>query len=253
MVESAPARARRKIGWKAWAAVVLGLIVAGLVGFYAASGFFDRDPVHAYGMEKGPKPIAAVYFSGDMGLRFGMGPYVTQALSDAGVPVLAVASSTAFARHRDRAYVDALLADAIRDALRRTGAPRIVLIGQSFGSDMIRVGLTALPADLRARIAAVVLVVPGETAYFRADPLGTAYIGTPDADPASARSLDWLPITCIRGAAETDSLCPLLVTPNVRHIDLPGGHFLRSDHDLLVRTIFAALGTLIPAPMEATK
>jgi type IV secretory pathway VirJ component len=239
--------------WKGWSALVAAILAGAILILYALAGFFDRDPIHVFGMEGGRKPVAAVYFSGDMGLRFGMGPYVADALAKAGVPVLGVSSSTAFARRRSPEEVNAIFANAIRETLARTGARKVVVMGQSFGADMVRVGLVSLPADLRARIAAVVLVVPGETAFFRADPSNITYQGTPDADASSARTLDWVPITCIRGAAETDSLCPLMLTANVRRIDLPGGHFLRNDHDLLVRTIFAALGALIPSPMEPSK
>ncbi len=256
MIRNARAPRRFRLlprGWKGWTALVVAFLAAAILILYAAAGFFDRDPVHLFGMEEGSKPVAAVYFSGDMGLRFGMGPYVADALAKAGVPVLGVSSSTAFVRHRSREEVDAIVADAIRDTLTRTGAEKIIVLGQSFGADMVRVGLVSLPADLRARVAAVVLVVPGETAYVRDDPNNIAYTGTPDADASSARKLDWVPLTCIWGKAETDSLCPLLLTPNVRRIPLPGGHFLQNDHDLLVRTIFAALGTLIPAPMEPSQ
>lgn len=238
--------------WKGLTALIIAVPAGAILIFYAAAGFFDRDPIHLYGMEGLPKQTAVVYFSGDMGMRFGMGPYVAGALAKAGVPVVGVASSTAFATHRTREEVDATVANAIRDTLQRTGAKRIIVIGQSFGADMARVGLMALPEDLRARIAAVVLVVPGDAVYFRADPAGFAYSGPPDADLASARALNWVPVTCIRGEAETDSLCPLLTMPNVERIVLPGGHFLRYDHGLLVRTIFAALGNLIP-PMEPSK
>jgi len=243
----------RPRGWKGWTALFVGILIGLVLLLYASAGFFDRDPVHLYGMDNGRKPVAAVYFSGDMGLRFGMGPYVASALAKAGVPVLGVSSSTAFALHRGREEVDAIVANAIRDTLKRTGAERVIVLGQSFGADMVRVGLTSLPADLRPKIAAVVLVVPGQTAYFRADPSNIAYHGTPDADAPEAQALNWLPITCIWGVAETDSLCPSLLNPNVRRIVLPGGHFLRNDHDLLVRTIFASLGSLVPAPTEASK
>lgn len=256
MIQAAKAPRRFRIvprGWKGWTISVAALLVAAIVALYAAAGFFDRDPVRLYGMENGRGPVAAVYFSGDMGMRFGMGSYVAGALARAGVPVLGMSSSTAFATHRNREEVDAIVAGAMRDTLKRTGAKRLIVLGQSFGADMVRVGLVSLPPDLRARIAAVVLVVPGETAYFRADPTNIAYHGTPDADASSTRRLDWVPITCIRGARETDSLCPLMLTPNVRRIALPGGHFLNNDPDLLVRTIFAALGTLIPEAMEPSK
>ncbi|UYY78264.1 virulence factor [Sphingomonas sp. R1] len=243
----------RRLGWKGWIGLVALLLAAGTLGLYWSAGFLDRDPVHLYGMPErgGTAPVAAVFLSGDMGIRYGMGSYVVESLSGAGVPVYAIASSTMFARRRSAADVQALLPDAIRETLRRSGARKVVVIGQSFGADMARVGMARLPADLRARVAALVLVVPGTSAYFRADPLGLAYIGTPDADAAAARTLTWLPVTCIRGADEADSLCPSLLAPNVRRITLPGGHFLRMDHDLLVRTVFAALAPVLDTHLEA--
>lgn len=238
-------------GWKRWVSVSVALLVAGLSGLAAAAGFFDRDPIHWFGMRGDHPPVAAVYFSGDMGLRFGMGPYVASALAERGVPVLGVASSTQFATHRSRAEVDAAVAGAIRETLERTGARNILVLGQSFGSDIARVGLVDLPEELRQRVAAVVLVVPGEGAYFRADPSGFSYRGAPDAGPAEARRLDWVGVTCIRGAAETDSLCPQLAMPNVRNVVLPGGHFLRNDHARLVATIFDELARFLPPSTES--
>jgi type IV secretory pathway VirJ component len=231
--------------WWARAGVLVAVIVAALVGLYASAGFFDRDAVRLFGMEGPRKPVAAVYFSGDMGLRFGMGPYIADGLATAGVPVLGVSSSTAFARRRTRAETDAIVAGAIRQTLQRTGARRVVVLGQSYGADIARVGLAHLPEELRGKVAAAVLVVPGATAYFRADPSGFTYRGTADADTSEAPLLRWLPLTCIQGAAETDSLCPALALPNVRRIALPGGHFLRNDHDLLVQTILRSLGPIL--------
>ncbi|MDT8758463.1 virulence factor [Sphingomonas psychrotolerans] len=228
--------------------MLLAASAAALLGLYAAAGFFDRDPVRLFPARGVPRPVAAVFFSGDMGLRFGMGPYVAGALAGAGIPVLGVSSSAAFASHRSRAETDAIVANAIRETLRRTGARRVVVLGQSFGADIVRVGLADLPRDLRARIAAAVLVVPGATAYFRADPSGLSYRGIPDANAAEASRLGWLPLICIQGSAETDTLCPTLTMANSRRIALPGGHFLRNDHALLVRTILTALGPILNLP-----
>lgn len=250
MASSIPSLPRLR--WKRWTGLVALLLAAIALALYWSAGFLDRDPVHLYGMPERPgtAPVAAIFLSGDMGIRYGMGSYVVESLSGAGVPVYAIATSTMFARRRSAAEVRALLPAAIEDTLRRSGARKVVVIGQSFGADMARVGLAALPPALRAKVAALVLVVPGNAAYFRADPLGLAYIGTPDADAAAAKALTWLPVTCIRGADETDSLCPSLLAPNVRRITLPGGHFLRMDHDLLVRTVFAALAPVLGTHLE---
>lgn len=231
--------------------MLLGIIALGL---YAAAGFFSRDPVRLFNVPSAPTSGAAparpsfavLLFSGDMGLGFGMSPAILDALVPRGIPIVAIASSTRFARHHDRAGIDAAVADAVRAALARTGARQLVVIGQSFGADIVRVGLVDLPADLRRHIAGAVLVVPGSDAYFRADPIGIAYWGKPEADAADARRLDWLPLVCIGGTAERDSLCPSLTMPNVRIRMLAGDHYLGHDPAPMQRTLLAELA-LLPA------
>ena len=236
-----------------WLGGALALLVAVLVGVAATAGFFDRDPMRFIGdFGRTRTPLAAVFFSGDMGINFGMGWPVTRALAAHHLPVMGVNSPTIFRRHRTRAEVDAVVANAVREALAQAHADRIVLIGQSFGSDMLATGVAALPADLRPKVAAIVLVVPGRTVFFRADPTELAYRGTPDGHAIDTmRTVSWVPVTCIYGARETDSLCPLLKGPGVRSIVLPGGHFLNNDPARLIATIVAALRPILPVETSA--
>lgn len=230
-------------------ALSLSAFVAALLAFYTMAGFFDRDPLRFFAAKTAEPPeLVAVLFSGDMGLHVGMGPHIADALVRKGIPVLGLSSSTEFATRQTRAQVDALVAQSIRDALRRTGAERAIVVGQSFGADVARVGLVSLPPDLRQRVVAAVLIVPGTEAFFHADPTGLTYRGRPDDGPGDAKSLDWTPIICIRGAGEQDSLCPLLTgRRNVVSIVLPGAHRLNDDHDLLTRTILTALQPIVDA------
>jgi type IV secretory pathway VirJ component len=241
--------ARRVSAIAAIAAVVL---VAGISALAAAAGFFDRDPVHLYGMDSGRHAkIATAYFSGDMGLRFGMGTYVAPALAARGVPVYGISSPAVFNRQRSQAEVEDLVAQTVRDALTRSGADRVILMGQSFGSDILVAGLSALPAALREKVAAVVLVVPGRKGYFRADPSGFRYHGAPDADlSASIKQATWAPLICIYGQRETDSLCPTLMGTPAKIIELPGGHFLKNDHNRLIAAILTGLGPILGSRQE---
>lgn len=240
---------RSRSGHRVATLVISGilLLLLSALALAMAAGFFDRDPIHGFGVDGRSHPVATTYFSGDMGLRFGMGTRVAPALADQGVPVVGIASPTLFNRHRSQADVDRIVSQAIHTTIERTGAQRIVLMGQSFGADILAAGLPSLSAADRAHVAAVVLVVPGTSAYFRADPSGIAYRGTPDAMPADAlRNADWAPIICIYGAAEPDSLCPALIGTHVKVIALPGGHFLNNDPDTLIHTIMTALQGIDP-------
>lgn len=232
--------------------LAVAAIAAGLVTFLLA-GFADRDAVHLFAAEGRARPLTALYFSGDMGLRFGMGPYTAAGLAQQGIPVMGVSSSTLFAQHQTAARTDAIVAEAVRQALARSGSDRLILIGQSFGADILQTGLAHLPAALRPRIASVILVVPGETVFFRADPLGFAYRGTPDSLAAhTLPAIDWVPLTCIYGVAEPDSACPSVRGANTHVVAMPGGHFLKNDHDALLGQVMAAIRRDVPTAFRTT-
>jgi len=109
---------------------------------------------------------------------------------------------------------------------------------------MLHVGLIGLPADLRAKIARVALVVPETTVQFRASPSEVFDYWTPTTDAMpTARRLTWAPLLCVQGVDEVESLCPRLTQANARRIALPGGHPLHRDtdalYDVLSRFVFA--------------
>jgi type IV secretory pathway VirJ component len=138
--------------------------------------------------------------------------------------------------------VDAFMVDVVRTALARTGKARIVVMGQSYGADIVQTGLANLPADLRRRVAAIILVLPGDAVFFRADPTGWSYHGTPDSVAATtANTLTWAPLTCIYGVEEDDSLCPLVRVPGARIVGMPGGHNIRHDEDALLTHVLEAI------------
>ncbi|WP_343525693.1 AcvB/VirJ family lysyl-phosphatidylglycerol hydrolase [Sphingomonas sp.] len=225
------------------------LLAAAAILLYSGD-YFARDPITRFPAQGRAQPILVLSFSGDMGLRYGMGGVIARHLSAAGIPVIGVNSPVLFRIRRTRDQVDAVIADHVRRAAAEAGERRLVLIGQSYGADMLQTGLARLPADLRARVAAIVLVVPGDTAFFRSDPSGLAYMGKPDSlGLTTARTIDWAPLTCIYGLDEKDSLCPLLKNGHAQVVGLPGGHYLNHDDTALVARVMAAVrGAPSPAP-----
>ncbi len=231
---------------------VTGIISAIVVLFVYLAGYFDGDPVHAYpalGVHaSGPPPIAVVNFSGDMGLRFLLGASTSRGLTEHGIPVIGITTPALFARARTRGELSAIVADGVRTALARTGAKRIVVMGQSYGADIVQTGLADLPADLRPRVAAIVLILPGDTVFYRADPSGLLYDhGTPDSMAVTTgNALTWAPVTCIYGVEEDDSLCPLLTIPNAQKVGMPGGHNIHHDADGLLSHVLAVVRAVSP-------
>lgn len=227
----------------------LALLLAAFVGFLGYIGYLG-GPVYFDMAPTRPTPaasrgLAVVLVSGDMGFKIGMGPQIARRFADDGIPVVGVSSLAYFRQQRSPAEVQALITDAARRALAFGHADRLVLIGQSFGADMMHVGLTGMPADLRAKVKIVELVVPTDTVFYRASPSELFNWAEPDAMALpTGRKLTWVPALCVQGALEEDSLCPKLTQPNMRRIALPGGHALHWDADGLYRTLRGAVADI---------
>ena len=227
-------RTRLAIGLFALAAVGLTALAAPVLGL------LGTEPIVMFPAAEPHPRVAAVFLSG------GMGEKVAAAVAAKGVPVVGVASPVVFATHRTRAEADAVVAGAVRLALTRTGASRVVLMGQSYGADILATTAPDLPPDLRARVLAIDLTVPAHDVYFRADPVGLAYLGKPDAHPLLAmRGVDWAPVVCVYGLEEKGSLCPSLAG-RARVIGLSGDHYLGHDAPRLIATTLRALHEVAP-------
>lgn len=238
--------------------IAIAAVLTGFTGWLGYVGYFGDDTYFAIPAARTSTPLApprtvAVLFSGDMGFRLGMGPKIASRLAADGVPVLGVSSLVEFRREHSPTQVQAFIARSIRRGLAFAHADRVILIGQSFGADMLQVGATALPEDLRRRVQMVALVVPGDTVIFRASPAELFNWAKPDAEALpTARRLTWVPAICIYGREEDDSLCPHLKLANVQRVALPGGHPLHWDADALYAAIRRKIADTAP-PADITK
>ncbi len=225
---------RTGLRWRIWALPLLLMLLlgAGIVFNRLHRIRYFAGPLYTLARPIGPARDgrAVILLSGDMGFNVGLTPKVAQRLVEAGYPVIGVNSLTFAGPGCMPAEVTALLRDAIHRALALDGVKQVVLDGQSFGADLLHVGLVGLPQQDRDRVALVVLTVPTDSIYLSINLREHFELGTPDLQPlASARLLDWVPVTCIRGAEETKNICPLLTQPNVRTVILPGIHKLNND------------------------
>jgi type IV secretory pathway VirJ component len=219
------------------ASLVAGSAIYLYAGYYNGPLFRDM-PVTNVGAAR----PAIVMLSGDMGNRTGMTPKIAARLHARGYAIVTVNSLNYFSPRRTAQDAAQLIRTAMARATKLGRTGHVVLIGQSFGADMLHAGLAQLSPDARRPVQAVVLIVPGEDIIFRASPIELAGLEIPDqrAWPTASR-LDWIPVTCIRGAEEAGSLCPELTVPNVHRITLPGGHRLKSDDRALEAAILPAI------------
>ncbi len=210
-------------------ALLAALLIAGFawLGYIGGSVFAPLIPDHYRPRPHGP---VAILWSGDMGFRVGMGPKIADRLVRDGIPVIGVNSLAYFNHRRTPQEAEELLERSIGEARKVNPQARFLLVGQSYGADMLQVALAGLPPAKRKAVGQIVLVVPGATVAFRASPTEIFTFAIQEA-PAlpTARLLGWAPTLCIGGREEASSLCPLLHQRGVRTVLLPGGHPLRRD------------------------
>jgi type IV secretory pathway VirJ component len=222
---------------------VIAILLTGFLLYFAWLGYLMGSPFTDVRPEGHVRnDLAAVVLSGDMGFKVGMGKQIARRLADDNIAVVGINSLNYFRTTRTPAEATALIARAINRAQTVSHAPRVMLIGQSYGADMLHVGLAGLVPSLRARVALVALVVPGATVEYRASPgeMFTFLMDEADARP-TGKLLDWVPVLCVFGTEESNSLCPLLWQRNVHAVSLPGGHPLHYDAGAVYRELRAEM------------
>jgi type IV secretory pathway VirJ component len=185
-----------------------------------------------------------VILTGDGGWA-GLDIAVADQLAKRGIAVVGLSSVKYFWQTRKPEEA----ADALARIIGHYGAARpaadFVVIGYSFGASLAPVVINRLPDAARARVAAQVLISPDPEAVFEihvGDWFGsTRHEGALPIAPEIARST--VPVICVHGADEgQDSFCSKLVgKPNVRQLELPGGHHYNGDYDKLGAGIAGSL------------
>jgi type IV secretory pathway VirJ component len=189
----------------------------------------------------GEQDLMAVILSGDGGwaaLDKGLGA----ALAARGIPVVGWNSLRYFWSPRTPEGAARDLDRALRHYLTAWGKRRALLVGYSFGADVLPFLVTRLPADSRARIAGIGLLgldAEAAFAFHVADWLGGSGGGGHPTVP-EIRRLEGLRVVCVEGADEHDSACRSL-PPWARVITLPGGHHFDGDYTRLGAELLSAV------------
>jgi type IV secretory pathway VirJ component len=189
------------------------------------------------------RKLLAVLLTGDGGWA-GLDRKLAAALAEDGVPVAGLNTLQYFwhAKSPDAAAAD--LERILRHYLGIWGCEKAVLVGYSFGADVLPFMAARLPADLRDRVALIALIGPGRSAEFKFRILDWVGGGAgADALPLLPEigRLAGAPLLCFQGDAESDSLCPTLGPGQGTVVTLKGGHHLGGDYGGIAKRILAAL------------
>src|SRR3954452_22702615 len=111
------------------------------------------------------RDVMAVLLSGDGG-RAELGKSGAAGLAAAGVPTIGWSSLRYFWSPKTPEQTAADLSRVVGRYTRAWNKPRVILIGYSFGADVLPFVMTRLAPDVKSRIIDVVLFGPGLTASF---------------------------------------------------------------------------------------
>jgi type IV secretory pathway VirJ component len=186
-----------------------------------------------------PGSRLAIMITGDGGWT-GIDKEIGETLVKDGVAVVGLNSLRYFWTRRtpDSATLD--LERILRYYMADWRRDDILLIGYSFGADVLPFMVNRLPADLRQRVRRVALLGPSSYATFE------FHIGDwLDKRPADAlptepeiRALKEVPVLCVYGSDEKKPLCPRVQAgANFTAREFPGGHHFGRDYAVIAQAI----------------
>jgi type IV secretory pathway VirJ component len=152
----------------------------------------------------------AVLLTGDGGWA-GLDQELAGRLAADGVPTVGLNSLKYFWTERTPEETAKDVARVITHYLSAWNKQRVLLVGYSFGADVLPFVVNRLPPELRSHVATVSLVGVDSNASFEikiAD-----WVGSDDGGPATKpeiAAISGVPLLCIYGEGESDSICPSL-------------------------------------------
>jgi type IV secretory pathway VirJ component len=159
----------------------------------------------------------------------------------AGVPSLGWSSLKYYWTPRTPEAAAADLARVVEHGVARWHRSRVLLVGYSFGADVLPFLANRLSSDARARVARVGLVGLSPRASFEFHVAG--WLGL-DAGGRSTvpevKRLAPTPVACVAGDDEADSACGALRGGPVEVVVLPGGHHLGGDYGRVAEALLPA-------------
>jgi type IV secretory pathway VirJ component len=159
-------------------------------------------------------------------------------LAARGVSTVGWDSLSCYWKPRTPEQAAADLARLLRHYLVDWQKKRVLLIGYSFGADVLPFLINRLPPDLRGQIDGIALFGLAHKAAFEfhlAEWFGVAPTQAYPIAPELSR-LHTAPILCVYGESETDSLCPTL-SPPIHVVRVPGDHHFNGAYGVLVSRI----------------
>ena len=141
------------------------------------------------------------------------------------------------------------VARVLRHYLVAWNKQRVLLVGYSFGADVLPFVVNRLPPELRARVASVSLLGIDSNASFEVRVVGLGRARrrrSADAAGSSPR-IAHLPVLCLYGEGEADSICPgLSAAERGTREQIGTGHHFSGEYATLAERILAFARSAAP-------
>lgn len=182
--------------------------------------------------------VLAVLLTGDGGWAH-IDRVISDRLARAGIPTVGWNSMRYYWTERTPEGASRDLARIITRYTGLWGRDRVVLVGYSFGADVLPFLVNRLPPEVQSRVVGISLLGFSDNATFKFRPTG--WLGL-DAGPRyptvpEISRITRIPVACVYGTHERDTLCPALHGRNVIAAALPGAHHFDGDYDALAGVI----------------
>ncbi|WP_077961736.1 virulence factor family protein [Ensifer adhaerens] len=209
----------------------------------------ERDAGNPFGLPltileaKPTRDTMAVIYSGDGGWR-DIDKEVGDVLQREGVPVVGFDSLHYFWSERDPQVTADDLAKVMSYYRKHWNVRNVLLIGYSFGADVLPRTFNLLPAGEKAHVRQVTLMALSHMVDYKVSVLG--WLGAAGdgkgGDPLDdIKRIDPALVQCIYGTDEEDDACPELKGTGVDVIGIDGGHHFDEDYPALTRRVLEAL------------
>ncbi|MCY9821149.1 AcvB/VirJ family lysyl-phosphatidylglycerol hydrolase [Aeromonas media] len=181
-----------------------------------------------------------VFMSGDGGWA-ALDKGLSAQLQAHGMPVVGWSSLGYYWKKKTPEQATADLVRILSDYQSRWGRQRWLLVGFSFGAEIVPFVINRLPQAYRNSLVGAVMLSPSTASDFEihvSDMVVHDKAGSYPTLP-EVKAIKSLPLLCVQGADDDSpvKLCPHLQQQNVTTVTLPGSHHFDDDYGVLYRSI----------------
>jgi type IV secretory pathway VirJ component len=170
---------------------------------------------------------------------------IAKELAENGIPIIGLNSLKYFWKPRTPEEVSKDVQQIITYYMSSWKKNKVILIGYSFGADVLPFIVNLFPEELKSKIQLLVFLGPSKSAEFQfhlSDWLGGSSSGKGYPVQPEIEKLYGFKILCFYGEKDDDAICKRLNDSELKSIILPGGHRIGGKFDSIVREILSETG-----------